>query len=161
MRPFSWLKAGEGREHASSNPLCAPAASLPGTLGNPSAGGCHLAAVPSPALDYFTSSVSPSLLQTYFPMLHLLRGAQWILCPETLPFADQEGLAASGSWSSKGTSFIIPRCLLRGCYGCCIWLSGYLPCHSVHPPSDGHGFLTPGSLLWLYRQLSPGNTICT
>lgn len=84
MRPFSWLKAGEGREHASSNPLCAPAASLPGTLGNPSAGGCHLAAVPSPALDYFTSSVSPSLLQTYFPTLHLLRGAQWILCPEDI-----------------------------------------------------------------------------
>lgn len=112
----------------------------------------------------WTVSLPPCPLLSFrriFPCSICYEGPNGSFVLRTLPFADQEGLAASGNWSSKGTSFIIPRCLLRGCYGCCIWLSGYLSCHSVHPPSDGHGFLTPGLLLSLYRQLSPGNTIYT
>lgn len=58
---------------------------------NPSAGGCPLVAEPSPALDHFTSSMSPSLLQTYFPMLCLLLGAQWLLCPEDIAFCRPGG----------------------------------------------------------------------
>lgn len=74
---------------------------------------------------------------------------------KTLPFADQEGLVASDSWSSRGPSLIIPHCPLKGFCG--IWLSWYLSCYSVHPPSHDHGFLTPG-LLFFVRVLSPENT---
>lgn len=109
----------------------------------------------------WTISLPPSPLLSFrhiFPCSVCYEGPNGSFVLKTLPFADQEGLADSVSWSSRGTSLIIPCCLLRGCYGYCIWLSGHLSCHSVHPPSDDHGFLTSGSL-FLVQLLSPGNII--
>lgn len=94
-----------------SRPLCAERR-LPQVLRNPSPGGCHLLQAPSPALDHFTSSLPPSSLHVYFPMLcFFIRDGFFAL--KTLSFEDQGGFVACTSCSTSGTTLIILLCLLR------------------------------------------------